>query len=90
VARFEPFRALASEIGVGTSALALAWVLDQGDHLLPIPGTRHVKHVEHYLSASAFVMTDEIRATINDLLPIGWAMGDRYNVDQWVGVERYS
>ena len=90
VARFEPFRALASNIGVATSALALAWVLDQGDHLLPIPGTRHVKHVEHYLSASAFVMTDEIRATINDLLPIGWAMGDRYNVDQWVGVERYS
>jgi len=35
-------------------------------------------------------MTDAIRATIKDLLPIGWAMGDRYNVDQWVGVERYS
>jgi aryl-alcohol dehydrogenase-like predicted oxidoreductase len=77
-------------LGVSTSALALAWVLDQGPHLLPIPGTRHIKHVAHYLDASSFVMTYEIRAQIDAILPIGWAMGDRYNDDQWVGVERYS
>ncbi len=90
VARFEPFRALAHAMGVSTSALALAWVLDQGPHLLPIPGTRHVKHVTHYLEASDMVLSDEIRTEIDTLLPIGWAMGDRYNDDQWVGVERYS
>lgn len=71
------------------SSAALAWVLDRGDHLIPIPGTRSAAHLREWLGAFNIVFTDDDRAMIDRLLPPGFAHGDRYNDVQLVGVERY-
>lgn len=75
--------------GWTTAGAACAWTLDQGGHVLPIPGTRTAKNLADCAQAATIQFTDEDRAEINRLLPAGFAHGDRYTVDQWVGVERY-
>jgi aryl-alcohol dehydrogenase-like predicted oxidoreductase len=88
-ARIEAFRHYATDRGHSPAVLALAWVLAQGDHLIPIPGTRTADHLEEWVGASEITLTPEDHAEIARLLPVGWAWGDRYNDDQAVTVERY-
>lgn len=83
------FRAFARSRGWTTAAAALAWVLDRGDHLIPIPGTRSAAHLAEWQRADAIRLTDEDRAAIDRILPPGFAHGDRYSDEQIVGVERY-
>lgn len=84
-----PFRQLAAEMGLSTAGLAIAWVLAQGDHIIPIPGTRSTKHFAELLQgAERELSSDELKA-IDEILPIGWAHGERYSLAQWVGPEKY-
>ena len=85
----DAFRSLARDLGTKTATLAIAWVLDQGDHLIPIPGTRTPDHLEELAAADSFQMTDEIRTEISRVLPAGFAHGDRYTDAQIIGIERY-
>lgn len=89
VAMVEGFKAYAADLGTTPIALSLAWCLAQGDHLLPIPGTRSADHLAECAAASEFQMSDDIKAEIDRILPVGWAHGDRYTRAQWVGVENY-
>ena len=84
------FRALAAARGLNPAALAVAWVLAQGDHLIPIPGTRNAAHLGHWSGADALTLTPNDLAVIDRIMPVGWAYGDRYNHDQAATVERYS
>ena len=84
------FKRLAADLNVPTATLSLAWVLDQAEHVIPIPGTRSATHAAHFINASDFKMTSEIRDKIDQVLPVGWAYGDRYSENQWIGVERYA
>jgi len=88
-AAIEPFRKLAADMGLSTAGLAIAWLLAQGKHVIPIPGTRSVKHFEELLEAANRTLTVDELAAIDKILPIGWAHGDRYSVAQWVGPEKY-
>jgi len=83
------FRAFAAARGVPTAQLALAWVLAQGDHLIPIPGTRSAAHLRELAGAAGLELTPEDMAQIDRLLPPGFAHGDRYSDNQIRGVERY-
>ncbi len=83
------FAAFARARGWTVAAAALAWVLDRGEHVVPIPGTRSAAHLHEWLAAATIRLTDEDRAEIDRLLPPGWAHGDRYNDAQIFGVERY-
>ena len=83
------FREFAKSRGWDTSCAALAWVLDRGDHLIPIPGTRSAKHLSQWAGACEIQLTDEDRAKIDSILPVGFAHGDRYSNEQIVGIERY-
>jgi len=85
----DAFRAFAHSRGWSTSAAALAWILDQGPHLIPIPGTRSARHLQKWANACDIRLSDEDRAEIDRILPPGWAHGDRYSDAQIVGVERY-
>lgn len=85
----DAFRALAADMGVQTAALANAWLLHQGDHVIPIPGTRSVDHFRELVAGADLALSTENLARIEQALPIGWAHGDRYSVGQWVGPERY-
>ena len=83
------FRKFAKSRGWNTSCAALAWILDQGDHLIPIPGTRTAEHLSEWAGACEINLTNEDRAEIDRLLPVGFAHGDRYSNEQIVSVERY-
>jgi len=83
------FKTYAASIDLAPATLAMAWVLDQGSHLIPIPGTKSVAHLEELAAADQVVLTDEIRAEIGRLLPPGFAHGDRYSDAQIIGIERY-
>ncbi|MCE2516495.1 MAG: aldo/keto reductase [Alphaproteobacteria bacterium] len=83
------FRELAADLGMAASTLAVAWLLHQDDHILPIPGTRSVTHFKELIAAAEVKLTADDMAAINAILPPGWAHGDRYSAGQWNGVERY-
>lgn len=83
------FRAYAAQRGYNPAALAVAWVLAQGDHLIPIPGTRKADHLMDWVAAAAVDLTPVDHAAIADIMPVGWAFGDRYNHEQSATVERY-
>ena len=83
------FRRLAGNLGVKTSSLAIAWLLHQGQHILPIPGTRSTDHLRELAQGVDLTLSPADLDEINNELPVGWAHGDRYSVDQWVGPEKY-
>jgi aryl-alcohol dehydrogenase-like predicted oxidoreductase len=83
------FREFARERGWSVPALAIAWTLHQGDHLIPIPGTRTVAHLEQDAAAADIRLTAEDMAAIEAILPVGFAHGARYNAAQANGPESY-
>ena len=83
------FRDYAHKNGWTPAALAIAWTLHQGDHIIPIPGTRTSKNLIDDAHGSEIVLTPEHLAQIEKILPVGFAHGDRYSVAQYVGPERY-
>lgn len=85
----EPFRQLAADMGVPTAGLAIAWLLAQGEHVLPIPGTRSVEHLNELAAGVDISLSETDLAAIEQVLPIGWCHGDRYAAGQWNGPERY-
>ena len=85
----ESFKRYAAERGESSVALALAWTLYQGNHLISIPGTRSPGHLEELAAAASIVLTSDDLAEIEAILPRGFAHGDRYSDAQIVGVERY-
>jgi aryl-alcohol dehydrogenase-like predicted oxidoreductase len=88
--KLQDFHAFALNRGFTPAALALAWLLDRAGHILPIPGTRSAEHLKAWITAPEIDLTDEDRAGIDRLLPVGWAWGDRYDDAQTATVERYS
>lgn len=85
----DKLRALASEMGVSASTLAIAWLLSTSPCVIPIPGTRSVEHLQQLAAGAALKPSTEVIARIETALPVGWAHGDRYNTAQWIGPERY-
>ena len=69
---------IAAEKGITPAQLALAWVLAQGDDLVPIPGTKHVKYLEENVGALDVTLTAADLARIDRVLPPGAASGLRY------------
>ncbi len=70
---------IAKEKGVTSAQLALAWVLAQGQDIVPIPGTKHVKYVEQDAAAANIHLSDEDLKRIDEAMPQGAAAGDRYS-----------
>ena len=71
-------QAMAAQKGCTPSQLALAWVLAQGEDLVPIPGTRRVKYLEDNLGALDVQLTPDDLARIDAAFPPGAAQGTRY------------
>jgi len=70
--------AIASEKGCTSSQLALAWVLAQGDDIVPIPGTKRRKYLEENVRALEVKLTGAELARIDRVIPSGAAAGERY------------
>jgi aryl-alcohol dehydrogenase-like predicted oxidoreductase len=74
----EKVEEIAKEKGVTTSQLALAWVMAQGQDIVPIPGTKRVKYLEQNASAADIILSQEELAAIEDVFPKNAAAGLRY------------
>jgi aryl-alcohol dehydrogenase-like predicted oxidoreductase len=68
---------LARNEGIGVTQLALAWLLAQGDDIVPIPGTRSPERLAENVAAADVELTDEDLASVHEILPEG-AFGSRY------------
>ena len=88
-AKIAAFRAYAADNGWTPAALAIAWTLAQGEHVIPIPGTRTAEHLQDFAAGASIELTQAKLDEIETVLPAGFAHGDRYNDQQWVGPERY-
>ncbi|HKW44570.1 MAG TPA: aldo/keto reductase [Candidatus Eremiobacteraceae bacterium] len=69
---------IAKEKGITPSQLALAWLLHQGDDVVPIPGTKRRKWLEENWAASDVVLSKDELARIDDASPAGAFAGQRY------------
>lgn len=74
----EKVKAVAEAKGVTPSQLALAWVLAQGDDLIPIPGTKRRKYLEENVGALDIVLSSAERAQIDAIFPADAVAGGRY------------
>lgn len=87
--KISAFNDYAHQRGWSPAALALAWLLAKGDHVIPIPGTRSADHLAQCAQAASIDLDESDMAEIERILPIGFAHGDRYNDQQNIGPERY-
>jgi aryl-alcohol dehydrogenase-like predicted oxidoreductase len=71
--------AMAREKGCTTAQLALAWVLAQGEDIVPIPGTKHVRYLDENVGALEVRLTSGDLARLDEILPPGAAAGERYH-----------
>lgn len=71
-------QALAAKKNCTAAQLALAWVMAQGDHIFPIPGTKRIKYLEENAGALNVSFTNEELDEINIIAPKGVAEGSRY------------
>ncbi|WP_214511838.1 aldo/keto reductase [Pseudomonas brassicacearum] len=75
----ERVKALALDKGISAAQLALAWVLAQGDHVIPIPGTKQRKYLESNVAASSVVLSAGELAQLDGIFAgEGAVAGDRY------------
>jgi aryl-alcohol dehydrogenase-like predicted oxidoreductase len=86
---FARFSEYAREGGRSPAALALAWVLHRGPHIIPIPGTRSAEHLAEDAEGTAIDLSEQDISDIEAILPAGFAHGDRYSDSQSIGPERY-
>jgi aryl-alcohol dehydrogenase-like predicted oxidoreductase len=69
---------IANEKNVTPSQLALAWLLAQGDDIVPIPGTKRRTYLEENVAATTIALTPEELSRIDAVAPKGGTAGDRY------------
>ncbi len=69
---------IAQEKGVTPGQLALAWVLKQGQDIVPIPGTTKVPHLEENVAAVNIHLTPDDLSRLDEVMPQGAAAGTRY------------
>ena len=74
----EKVKQLAAQAGVTASQLALAWVLAQGEDIVPIPGTKRRKYLEENAAAVDLSLAPELVEDLRNIVPPDAAAGDRY------------
>jgi aryl-alcohol dehydrogenase-like predicted oxidoreductase len=77
-ALLKPVVEIAQELGVTPAQVALAWVLAQGEDIIPIPGTKRREYLELNVAAVEIALSAEQLARLNEALPKGAAAGPRY------------
>jgi aryl-alcohol dehydrogenase-like predicted oxidoreductase len=71
--------AMAGQKGCTAAQLALAWVLAQGEDIVPIPGTKHVRYLDENIGALEVRLSGEDLKRLDEILPPGAAAGTRYH-----------
>lgn len=79
---------IASAKGCTSAQLALAWVLAQGDDIVPIPGTKRRVRLEENVRAMEIILSPEERGALDEAFPPGAASGMRYSEEAMKSVDR--
>lgn len=79
LATVDRFDALAKDAGMTPAQLSLAWVLAQGDHIVPIPGTTSLAHLEEDVAAATLPASADLIAAVDALFIPGAIQGARYS-----------
>jgi aryl-alcohol dehydrogenase-like predicted oxidoreductase len=79
IALVREVEAMAKEKGCTTAQLALAWVLAQGEDVVPIPGTKRIRYLDENIGALEVQLTGEDLKRLDEILPPGAAAGTRYH-----------
>jgi aryl-alcohol dehydrogenase-like predicted oxidoreductase len=75
----EPFEAVAREVGCTMGQLALAWLLAQGEHVIPLPGTGKLDHLAENLGAAEVRLDPQTAARVGAIINQTTVSGPRYN-----------
>ena len=86
VALLSVLEGVAAANGATEAQVALAWLLAQGDDIVPIPGSKRTKHLEENLSALDVTLSGQGLSTLNDAFRPGAVAGPRYTEEQMAGV----
>ncbi|MDW6005248.1 aldo/keto reductase [Vibrio mangrovi] len=76
------YHQIAQQCHITPAQLALAWLLAQGEHIVPIPGTRSVEHMQENLDAKDIVLDPAILKQLDQLINYHTVYGSRYNSAQ--------
>jgi aryl-alcohol dehydrogenase-like predicted oxidoreductase len=87
--RLDAYLDLAKTWGVKPATLAIAWTLARAPHVVPIPGTRTAAHLEECAEAADVDLSESQLGELERTLPLGFAAGERYSDQQWVGIQKY-
>ncbi|MBB3348359.1 aryl-alcohol dehydrogenase-like predicted oxidoreductase [Sphingomonas sp. BK069] len=79
---------MAAEKGCTPAQLALAWVMAQGEDIVPIPGTKRRRYLENNLGALDVILSPSELARIDEVMPAGAAAGTRYPAAGMASVNR--
>jgi len=82
VSLLDPLISLARELGYQPAQIALAWLLSQGDDIVPIPGTKRIQYLEENIAALNILLNPEQIKRLNETFKPGVAAGDRYPAGQ--------
>jgi aryl-alcohol dehydrogenase-like predicted oxidoreductase len=88
VAAAAKVREIAGGIGATAGQVALAWVLAQGDDIVPIPGTKRRRWLEENVAAAAIRLSPELVAALGAALAPGKVQGPRYSAERMASVDR--
>jgi aryl-alcohol dehydrogenase-like predicted oxidoreductase len=81
-------REVAGEVGCTPVQLALAWLLHQGEDVVPIPGTKRVRYLEENAGAADVRLSEDQLRRLDELFPPGAVRGERYTEAGMATVER--
>jgi aryl-alcohol dehydrogenase-like predicted oxidoreductase len=84
----EEVEAMAKEKGCTAAQLALAWVLAEGEDIVPIPGTKHIRYLDENIGALEVKLTETDLKRLDEILPPGAAAGPRYHERGMAAVNR--
>ncbi len=79
---------IAGQKGCSPSQLALAWVMAQGEDIVPIPGTKRRKYLDENIASLNVALTKDDLDRINETMPVGAASGTRYAESAMPSVNR--
>ena len=84
----ERVEGIAKEKGCTPSQLALAWVLAQGEDIVPIPGTKRRKYLEENVKALTIALTPDDLRRLNEAAPAGTTAGPRYHEQAMKAIDK--
>lgn len=87
LALLQPYAAIAQQAGCSQAQLALAWLLAQGDHVVPIPGTVNPVHLAENLGAAAVQLSPQVLAQLDALFQPQAIHGPRYNAQNQAEID---